>query len=160
MTKITSNTNWTIELSDEEYRIVTDSLKRTAKTAEQKSVYRAFAGQISNGNPVTEDDFVIGDRVVLLDDLDSINDEDGTQQHYIGGDVCTILDVDNGLIQVLNLTRPGNSSHWFPAKYFSFDGPMISIDQVKDQLKDQISAGYTNEMSVTDFANLLKTFSK
>lgn len=159
MTKITSNTTWTIELSDEEYRIVTDSLKRTAKTSEQKSVYRAFVGQISNGNAVTENDFVIGDRVVLLDDLDSITDEDGTQD-YIGGDVCTILDVDDGHIQVSNLTRPGNSSHWFPAKYFSFDGPMISIDQVKDQLKDQISAGYTNEMSVTDFANLLKTFSK
>jgi hypothetical protein len=158
MTQITSKTSWTIELSDEEYRIVTESLKRTAKTPEQKSLYRAFVGQIPTGSNLTEDDFVIGDRVILLDDLDSIADEDGTQD-FCGGDVCSIIDVNSSHILVLNLTRPGTHSqgHWLPAKYFSFDGPMISIDQVKDQLRDQLSV---NDMSMTDFAKLLKTFSK
>jgi hypothetical protein len=145
MAKITSKTTWTLELSDEEFKAVAESVKD-----KHPDLYYELCGdkdltftEEALEAAETPDAFSIGDHVVLVKD----------HYEYRPGDLFEVSEVDGEYIEVF---ADDGIKQWINADKFSHDEQM-SVADINDEIKRQFT---NNELSHSNFIKLLKAFSK
>lgn len=163
MAKISSETIFSLELSYNEYKIILNSLAKTATTQEEINLYEtifesvpgneifnsiAFDGDEPDGSveeccevpELPVEDIRTGDSVILLHESPDL-----TGLGYAQGDVFEVRDTYGD--QLLITKRGGKFGIFAPKEYFVLEQPAPKFDDVDDAFKDQ-------------FSNLLDRFSR